>query len=596
MGEHRNLFLAIGLSAIILLGYQFLVLGPQAERQRAERAAELAQQAMEQQDGELAEGLTDGLTQAADTRPTGFNPNGARIDIDATDVVGSFALTGARLDDLRLRQYAVAVDDETRVTLLSPEGLDNAYFARDGWSRVEGSQLFDITRADSEWEIISGDTLTETTPVVIGFTADGIEIRRTLTIDEHYMVTYEDTVTNTTDSPISLARFGEVRRYGVPEYFQNFFILHEGQIGVVDGRRHQVKYNNIDAGDEETWIGNGGWMGITDKYWLAAAIPDQTVRFGGEFSASSENGELVITSRYVTQPIALQPGSSHSSTSRVFAGAKEVDVLQAYQSDLEIEHFDLAVDWGNFWFLTRPYFILLNFFSGWLGGIGAAILAVTVLVKLIFFPIANRAYASMAKMKAVQPKVQEIRERFASDQQKQQQAMMELYRNEKINPVAGCLPILIQIPIFYALYKTLFVTLEMRHQPFVGWINDLAAPDPTTIWNIFGLIPWDPSGVWLIGGFLAVGLWPILMAVSMAAQQALNPPPPDPMQARIFAFLPWVFMFMLANFPAGLVIYWTWNNLLSVGQQYVIMRRHGNETQLDKLIARLRNGSKGDES
>ena len=288
--------------------------------------------------------------------------------------------------------------------------------------------------------------------------------------------------------------------------------------------------------------------------------------------------------------------SAPTSTTRIFAGAKELDVLQAVQNEVGIEKFDMAINWGWLWFLARPFVWLLHVLEGVTGQFGLAILALTLIIKILMFPLANRAYASMAKMKAVQPKMQEIKERYAADQQKQQQALMELYKKEKINPLAGCLPILPQIPIFFALYQTLFNAIEMRHAPFFGWIRDLSAPDPTNMWNLFGLIPYDPSGLWLIGGVLGIGAWPIIMGITMAAQQALNPPPPDPMQARIFAFLPIIFTFVLAPFAAGLVIYWAWNNFLSVMQQYIIMRRHGNETQFDKLIAHIRGKIAGGKS
>jgi YidC/Oxa1 family membrane protein insertase len=321
---------------------------------------------------------------------------------------------------------------------------------------------------------------------------------------------------------------------------------------------------------------------------MAAAIPDQDRAFTARFRTIDRAGIDAFEASYVEQAIAVAPGASLSSTTHIFAGAKELDVLQAVQNDVGIERFDMAINWGWLWFLARPFVWLLHILEGVTGHFGMAILALTLLIKILMYPLANRAYASMAKMKAVQPKMQEIKERYAADQQKQQQALMELYRKEKINPLAGCLPILPQIPIFFALYQTLFNAIEMRHAPFFGWIRDLSAADPTNVWNLFGLIPYDPSGIWLIGGVLGIGAWPIIMGLTMAAQQALNPPPPDPMQARIFAFLPVIFTFVLAPFAAGLVIYWAWNNFLSVLQQYVIMRRHGNETQLDKLIAHLR--------
>ena len=425
----------------------------------------------------------------------------------------------------------------------------------------------------------------------------GLRFERTISVDENYLFTLEDTVTNNAGSEVELSRYGLVRQEGMPEELVNNIAVFEGAIAVVNGSTEQIKFSKLEDGEEMEESGStGGWVGITQRYWMAAAIPDQDRSFTARFRTIDRAGTPAFEASFVEQAQALAPGASLTSTTRIFAGAKELDVLQAVQNDLGVDKFDYAINWGWLWFLARPFVWLLHVLEGVTGHFGLAILALTLIIKILMFPLANRAYASMAKMKAVQPKMAEIKERYAADQQKQQQALMELYRKEKINPLAGCLPILPQIPIFFALYQTLFNAIEMRHAPFFGWIRDLSAPDPTNIWNLFGLIPYDPSGLWLIGGILGIGAWPIIMGLTMAAQQALNPPPPDPMQARIFAFLPVVFTFVLAPFAAGLVIYWAWNNFLSVLQQYVIMRRHGNETQFDKLVAHLRSKITGGRS
>ena len=588
MGDNRNMFIAIGVSLVFIVLYQVFVLGPASERRQAaqeaarvEQEAELANPSIGD-DGSVAGALTRDEALAAETR----------IGIDGPAVSGSLSLTGARIDDLRLLRHDTTVDDDSPVVLLNPRGAPGAFFAQDGWSAA-GDGPTDTPGNTSEWTLVEGSTLTPDTPVTLEFRgSDGLVFRRVIEIDENYMFTLTDTVENTASSAATLSRYGMVRQTGIPEDFTNFFILHEGPVGIIGGRLHDAKFNNMDPGDEDSWTGSGGWVGITTKNWLTAVIPDQSAEYTGTFQLIERQGDDIFQTSYLLQPSELAPGASMTSTSRIFAGAKNVEILQGYERDLGIERFDMAVDWGMFWFLTRPYFTVLHWLAQLFGppyGFGFAILAVTVLVKLIFFPLANRSYASMAKMKNLQPKMEEIRKQYPEDKQKQQQEIIQLYQKEKVNPIAGCLPILLQIPIFYALYKTLFVTLEMRHQPFPGWIQDLSDRDPTSILNLFGLLPYDPSTIgWL--SFLSIGAWPILMGITMWAQQSLNPPPPDPTQRRIFAFLPLLFTFMLAPFAAGLVIYWAWNNFLSVVQQYVIMRRQGVETQLDKLIARLTSG------
>jgi YidC/Oxa1 family membrane protein insertase len=581
MGENRNILLAILISAAILIPYQIFVISPMQERQRAEQAAEQAASVQT----ELAEAAAESAEAA--TEPAAVDQ---RIEIVSEAVTGSLSLTGTRIDELRLERYDTEVDDPSPVDFLRRRDGEHAFYAQDGWQAL-GDGPSDAPGFNTSWTLVEGDRLTPETPIVLEYRgSDGLVFRRTISIDNDYMFTYADVIENTSGQTASLSRYARVRRDGEPPApWSPFFILHEGPIGVVGTTLIDDKYRSMDPGDEESESGTGGWMGITDKYWMAAVIPDQSMEITGEYSLIGRQGPDTYQSGYVTQPLELAPGATLETSARIFAGAKRVDLLQTYEEDLGISRFDMAVDWGMFWFLTRPYFWLLHTLSGFLGGIGFAILAVTVLVKLIFFPLANRAYVSMAKMKNLQPKMQEIRDKYSEDKQKQQQEIIALYQREKVNPLAGCLPILFQIPVFYALYKTLFVTLEMRHQPFPGWVEDLSAPDPTNMWNLFGLLPYDPSGWPILGGVLAIGAWPVLMGITMWAQQSLNPPPPDKMQQRIFAFLPLVFTIILAPFAVGLVIYWAWNNFLSVVQQYIIMRRQGVETRLDTLIKNLRN-------
>ena len=595
MGEdQRNLFIALGLIVVIMLGYDVFFMRPQQEARQAEQAA--LEAAGELADPDLPVEAGEPAAPVYADRDAALADN-TRITIDGPSVVGSFSLTGARFDDIRLVHHTTTIDDDTPVALLNPIGTEHVFYALDGWQSATPG-FNDLPGGATEWTLVSGDTLTPETPVVLAYDSpSGLHFERTISVDENYLFTLEDTVTNNAGAEVELSRYGLVRHEGLPDDLVRNIAVFEGALAVVDGTLYQSKFTKMEDGDgAEEESGMGGWVGITQRYWMAAAIPDQDRSFTARFRTIDRAGTDAFEASYVEQAQALAPGESLTSTTRIFAGAKELDVLQAVQNEVGIEKFDMAINWGWLWFLARPFVWLLHVLEGVTGQFGLAILALTLIIKILMFPLANRAYASMAKMKAVQPKMQEIKERYAADQQKQQQALMELYKKEKINPLAGCLPILPQIPIFFALYQTLFNAIEMRHAPFFGWIRDLSAPDPTNMWNLFGLIPYDPSGLWLIGGVLGIGAWPIIMGITMAAQQALNPPPPDPMQARIFAFLPIIFTFVLAPFAAGLVIYWAWNNFLSVMQQYIIMRRHGNETQFDKLIAHIRGKIAGGKS
>ena len=392
------------------------------------------------------------------------------------------------------------------------------------------------------------------------------------------MFTITDEVENTGANPVTIHGYGLASRHGLPQV-QGYYILHEGPIGVLDGKLNDPAYKDIEKPMERV-NSQGGWLGITDKYWAATLVPDQNANFAGRFSAGTVGTVRTYQADFLRDATTVAPGAKTSVQNQLFAGAKEVAVVDGYERELGIKRFDLLIDWGWFYFITKPLFKAIDYFYRLLGNFGLAILLVTALIKLVFFPLANKSYASMAKMKVVQPQMQALREKYPDDKVKQQQELMDLYKREKINPLAGCLPIMIQIPVFFALYKVLFVTIEMRHAPFYGWIRDLSAPDPTNIFNLFGLIPFDPTVLPVLGQYLHLGVWPIIMGITMWVQMKMNPAPPDPTQKMIFAWMPFFFTFMLGSFAAGLVIYWAWNNTLSVLQQGVIMRKNGAKIEL----------------
>lgn len=593
----RNLILFMVCAMGLLLLYDMFVLQPQSREQRAAReAAELAEQAPPPAD--TAPDAT-GVDFSVDRPAAGLTRENAlarfeRIEIDTPALSGTLALTGARLDDLRLLRYNTEVDSGVPVTLLNPEGAGNGHYLFSGW--LGGSDApSDLPALNTRWRLAEGARLTPTTPVVLEYEAGPLVFRRTISVDDNYLFTVTDAVTNTGSAPVSLRRFGVVRQEGIPPDLLNFFILHEGGVGMVGDRLIDRSFKKMTEERSVERNGAGGWMGFTSKYWLAAVTPQGMPEMRGQFRVLDRPGAPVFEANYLAATIAVAPGETVSDTSLMFAGAKSSSLLSRYEREAGIPRLSQAIDWGMFWFLTRPFFSIIHYLYGVIGNYGLALMLFVLLIKIPLFPLNNRAFASMAKMRAVAPKMTEIRERHKDNPQAQQQAMLALYKREKINPLAGCLPILPQIPIFFAVYKTVFISLDARHAPFFGWIQDMSAPDPTTIWNLFGLLPYDPSGVPIISNpYLAIGVWPIIMGITMWAQMSLNPPPPDKIQRQIFAFLPVVFTFVLAPFAAALVIYWAWNNTLTVIQQYIIMRRQGVQTELDKGIARLRARMKGE--
>ena len=609
MGNDKtNMFVAIALSLAVLLGWHYFVTGPANERQRQAAAQSQATQpgSPPSADGVPAPSPREGspnapvpgtVPGAAAQGPVSREEalaRSARVRIDTPALTGSVALKGARIDDVSFKNYRETVSDESpRIVLLSPTGSPNPYYAEFGWV---GANAGPLPGSETVWKA-DGDLLAPGRPLTLTWdNGQGLVFKRLIAVDDKFMFTVRDEVENTSANAVTLYPYSLVSRWGKPQT-QGNYVLHEGLIGVLgqDGLQ-EFTYDKVakepaygGAGTQgKAWSNvTGGWVGITDKYWAAAAIPEQDKPYTGAFTERTDGATKVYQTSVRGDAVTVAPNASSAATQRLFAGAKEVNQINAYERDLGIKQFDLMIDWGWFWFLTKPMFRALDLFFHLAGNFGVAILLVTLILKLFFLPIANRSYVSMAKMKAVQPEQAAIRERYKDDRMKMQQATMELYKKEKINPVAGCWPVLIQIPVFFALYKVLFITIEMRHAPFFGWIQDLAAPDPTSIVNLFGLLPFAAPD------FIHLGVWPIIMGITMFVQMKMNPAPPDPVQAQVFTFMPIVFTFMLGSFPAGLVIYWAWNNTLSVIQQYIIMRRNGVKVELwDNLKTTFRRGDK----
>jgi YidC/Oxa1 family membrane protein insertase len=577
--NNRNFILAIVLSMVVLFAWQFIFVPetPEQPTQQSEQAPPQPSASSEtpQVDGAPAVG---GAPQP-EGAPTGMTREEAlaaspRVAIDTPSVKGSISLKGARIDDLILKDYRVTVDpDSAQVILLSPAGDPHAYYAERGFVAASGSDLA-LPAGDTLWTAEGQGTLTPNSPITLTYdNGQGLKFERTISIDDKYMFTIDDTVTNSGEDPVTLYPYGLVSRHELP-HVQGFYILHEGLIGVVDGGLEEISYSSAVDDPPATFKSENGWLGITDKYWATVVIPEQGKPFEAKFDGTTQGDRTRFQTDYLMGPVTVTAGGEAQVSGHVFAGAKEVNVVDGYASTFAIPKFDLLIDWGWFYFMTKPLFFALDYFYKLVGNFGVAILIVTLCIKIVLFPLANKSYVSMSKMKLLAPEMQKIKERYPDDRMRQQQAMMEMYKKEKVNPASGCLPILVQIPVFFALYKVLFVTIEMRHAPFFGWIQDLSAPDPTSIFNLFGLIPWDPPV------FLMIGAWPIIMGITMWVQMKLNPAPPDPIQQKIFTWMPVFFTYLLASFPAGLVIYWAWNNTLSVLQQSVIMARQGVEIPL----------------
>ena len=493
-----------------------------------------------------------------------------RVTFDTPELVGSIALKGGRIDDVRLVKYRETIDPKSDpVPVLSPVGGEHPYYAEFGWASSDAS--IKTPQADTLWTA-DQTTLAPGKPVRLTWdNGQGLIFGLEIAIDDYFMFDVKQSVENKSDKPVTLFPWSLVVRYGLPKA-EGIYILHEGPYGVFNGSLKEFGYSDFKDNKQQKFQTTGGWLGITDKYWMTTLVPDQQAKVDASIKQTGTQADPKYQIDYTSPGITIAPGATSSSTSRLFAGAKIVRVIDEYEKKYGIDKFDLTIDWGWFWFFTKPLFWLLEWLYAQIGNFGVAILVLTVMVKAVFFPLANKSYAAMSKMKALQPEMEKLKVRYGEDRQRMNQELMQLYRREKVNPAAGCLPIVVQIPVFFALYKVLYTTIEMRHQPFFGWIKDLSAPDPLTILTGFGLFPWDiPPFL----HFFNIGLWPIVMGVTMYLQQKLNPAPTDPVQARVFQFLPILFTFMLGSFAAGLVIYWAWSNTLSIAQQYTIMRRHG---------------------
>jgi YidC/Oxa1 family membrane protein insertase len=586
MEKNRNFILAVALSFAVVIGWDLLYLQPSMEKARKQQQIEATQNppkpaqsetaapgAPAASPGTPAASGQPALSAAFATREDAIAAS-PRVAIDSPALQGSINLKGARIDDVILRNYNETVDPKSpKVVLLSPSGSPHPYFTYTGWWTNEPGVK--LPGEDTLWQQEGTGPLTAAHAVVLRHdNGAGLIFRRTISVDDHFMFSIADEVENKTGHPVTLRPWGQVAELTEPKTL-GYSVLHEGLIGVFGANGlKEVTYSsalkNYDPATKNAKDVNasskGGWIGITSQYWAAVLIPNQSKPFDGMMFGNEQKNYYA---NYLQEPVTVAAGGKEAVTNQLFAGAKEVKLLEKYRADLGIDRFNKLVDWGWFFFLTEPMFYLMDFLYQLVGNFGVAILLTTVVVKAAFFPLANKSFESMSKMKKLQPEMKKIQERFKDDKARQQEALMKLYKDEKVNPMAGCLPIFIQIPVFFSLYKVLLVAIEMRHAPFFGWIKDLSAPDPTTIFNLFGLIPWTPPQ------FLMLGILPLAMGISMWVQMRLNPTPTDPVQQQVFTYMPIIFTFMLARFPAGLVLYWTWNNILSFAQQAYIMKRQG---------------------
>ena len=570
--ETRNLVAAISLSMAVLIGYQLFFVDIKKDQYQQEIIAE---NVGDNSNIPIPSNDNSGILNTENTKSTVVTTV-PRVSVISKEVTGSISLKGARIDDVTLSQYRETLDpDSNLIDLLLKSNERNPYFIEFGWSSPDGIK---VPNGKTLWKA-SKEILSPDSNVTLSWdNGEGVVFYQDISIDDTFMFTVNQRVKNNSKNLITLYPYGLIRRTGEPETTR-FFVLHEGPLGVFDGTLSEKSYEDLeDAGKKGINIKPleaGGWIGLTDKYWLTALLPDQKEIFNFTYRHLNSNGGQYQTD-FLGKAIKIKSNSQGESLSRAFAGAKRLTLFDDYEERFDIKHFDLAIDFGWFYFLTKPFFYALSWANDYLGNFGLAILAITVIVKLLFFPLANKSYKSMAKMRNLGPEIKKLRERVGDDRQKLNQEMMNLYKKEKVNPAAGCLPILVQIPVFFALYKVLFVSIEMRQTPFFGWIKDLSVADPTSMFNLFGLLPYSTS---MLPDFLNLGVWPLLMGVTMFLQQRLNPTPPDPIQAKIFAWMPVAFTFLLATFPAGLVIYWTWNNLLSICQQWLIMNSMKKKTK-----------------
>jgi YidC/Oxa1 family membrane protein insertase len=561
--DTKNLFLAMVLSMAILFGWQMFFM---PTPKKVDPAA--PQQTTQTQVIDPAAVKVVPRAEVLATSP--------RIAIDTPSLEGSINLRGAQIDDLKLRKFRETVKpDSPVITFLSPSGAKDAYFAEQGLLNVNGQTAI-VPDSKTLWVAAPGAKLTEATPLVLTYdNGAGLIFQRTISIVDDYVFTVKQAVENKTANAVSFQPYGRIQRQDLP-HVQGYTTFFEGFLGVQDGKLTEASYSSIAKEDGKIeLVSTGGWLGFTDKYWGTALLPASGQKLTSTYQHFKQGERDAFQTSFLSaDPLIVPPGAIGVYEDRVFAGAKIVETVNKVGKDFKIDKFDLMIDWGWFKFLTQPMFMLLDFVKGIVGNFALAILGVTVLVKGVLFPLANRSYASMSRMKKLQPKMEEIKAKFPEDKMKQQQEIMAMYKAEKVSPLSGCLPMLIQIPIFFSLYKVILTTIDLRHAPFYGWIHDLSVPDPTSLFNLFGLLPFTPPA------FLIIGVWPLLMGVTMWVQMRLNPAPADPVQASLFNWMPVMFTYMLSSMPAGLVIYWTWSNLLSILQQSYIMKKNGTDVNI----------------
>jgi len=553
--DFKNVLMAIVLSTVVLIGWATFFEAPIIEQEVPEK------QITKNQD-DSSPSVTDEDKEIKNeiTRDDVIN-NTKRVSIENENIKGSISLKGAIIDDIIFKNYKEKLGGQENVTFLNPRNASKEYFIETGWAS-SGSENIKLPVLDTIWKIKGNSRLTPNNPITLEWdNGDNLIFTKKIELDDKFLFKITQNIKNKSNKSYQFYPYAQITKKGKPDGMQ-IYILHEGFLGVFGDELKEEDYDDIEK-EKFTINSSKGWLGITDKYWLTAIVPEKGKEFKAEFVSKNEK----YRANYIIKEASiLNPDSSISNKINTFVAAKEVAVIDGYAEKLNIEKFDLAIDWGWFYFFTKPLFFIIDYFFKLTGNFGLAIVIITALVRLIFFPLANYSFKSMAKMKMLQPEMLRLKELHKGDKAKLQQEMMALYKREKVNPISGCLPVVIQIPFFFAIYKMLYVTLEMRHQPFFGWIKDLSERDPTSVFNLFGLIPWDPPT------FLMIGAWPILMGISMWVQQKLNPTPPDPIQAKIFMFFPIFLTIILAPFPSGLVVYWTVNNILTIAQQWVIMR------------------------
>jgi YidC/Oxa1 family membrane protein insertase len=554
--DNKNVFVAIALSMSVLLFWAaFFESPPPASDNKI-------QQQTKTNENIITPNINESLTIDTISRNDSLkNSESERVKIENDNIVGSISLKGGLIDDISFKKHKQNLENNLNVNFLNPAETENGFYIETGWTSI-GNKI-KVPSQKSVWKIKGNKTLSDKNPIILEWNnGEGIIFKKKIKLDNKYLFKITQQIQNNSSQAIELYPYAQITRNKIPDDIQNFYISHEGFIGVFDEELKEDDYDDI----EEKKIvreANEGWFGITDKYWMTAVVPKK----GENFKSTFLYKDTFKANYILNNPTVISPSSNGSNELMLFVAAKEVETIDSYAANENINKLDLVIDWGWFYFFTKPLFFIIDYLFKYSGNFGIAIVLITIGIRLLFFPLANYSFRSMAKMKAVQPEMARLKDLHKEDKVKLQQEMMALYRKEKINPASGCLPVLIQIPFFFAIYKMLFISLEMRHQPFFGWIKDLSAQDPTSLFNLFGFIPWDPPG------FLVIGIWPILMGASMWVQQKLNPAPADPIQAKIFAFFPFFLTIILASFPSGLVVYWTINNILTIAQQWVIMKK-----------------------